>query len=368
MHYYHLDCYKCDGSAFTSYSFKCLRLCIVFSPIYACFSRSSIFRPPTFHIQCVFFAKLTNLLFLCRAMSARSKKAKQPQAQPEKVATPKKVERSRTTSGSITNPTSEAVEYRSPSPLNISRVDEKEELAHLNDRLASYIDYVRKLERDKDFLTRRISTISEERISQVDEARKAYEEEIASLRRLVDDLAKDKAAREVEMKKYVDDAADATSKLNKRDVELRNLQRKIDNLERDLSSYKQDHERYQQLRPEFEEMAKKLEMARKGLEAETILRTDLENKVASLREELDFKDRIFEEERSKLVLRSLTVEEEVEDRKAAELESRLADELQAYRQQTNDELNQYRIQMETTFQVFIAVVYCRYFIALASQL
>ncbi|VDM32472.1 unnamed protein product [Hydatigera taeniaeformis] len=282
-------------------------------------------------------------------MSARSKKSKQLQATSEKVSTPKKADHSRATSSTGTS-ASECTEHRSSSPLAISRVDEKEELAHLNDRLASYIDYVRKLERDKECLTRRISTISEERLSQVDEARKTYEKEIASLRRLVDDLAKEKAAKEVELKKHIDDMNDAKAKLCKRDAEVRSLQLKVDTLERDVAMYKQDYDRYQQLRPEYDEVEKKLEATRKGLEAETVLRTDLENKVASLREELDFKDRLFQEERSKLVMRTLTVEEEVEDRKAAEFESRLADELQAYRQQTNDELQQYRIQMETTFQ------------------
>nr|CDS17014.1 lamin [Echinococcus granulosus] len=283
------------------------------------------------------------------SMSARPKKSKQMLPTSEKVATPKKADHSRATSSTGTS-ASESTEYRSPSPLNISRVDEKEELAHLNDRLASYIDYVRKLERDKECLTRRISTISEERLSQIDEARKTYEKEITSLRRLVDDLAKEKAAKDVELKKHIDDMNEAKAKLCKRDAEVRCLQLKFDALERDVAVYKQNHERYQRLCPEYDEMEKKLEATRKGLEAETVLRTDLENKVASLREELDFKDRLFQEERSKLVMRTLTVEEEVEDRKAAEFESRLADELQAYRQQTNDELQQYRIQMETTFQ------------------
>uniref|UniRef100_A0A5K3FQP5 Lamin n=1 Tax=Mesocestoides corti TaxID=53468 RepID=A0A5K3FQP5_MESCO len=280
-------------------------------------------------------------------MSARLKKSKQPQAEPEKVATPKKAERAVTSS--VISGTQVTVE-RSPSPLNISRTDEKEELAHLNDRLASYIDYVRKLERDKECLTRRISTISEERLSQVDEVRNTYEKEISSLRHLVDDLAKEKATRDVELKKHRDDTADAKSKLAKRDGEVRSLQRKVDVMERDLASYKQDHDRYQQLRPEYEALEKKLETLIKDLEAETILRTDLENKVVGLREELDFKNRLIEEERSKLVLQTLTVEEEIEDRKAAEFESRLADELQAYRQQTADELQEYRIQMESTFQ------------------
>ncbi|KAM3186475.1 hypothetical protein ACTXT7_004228 [Hymenolepis weldensis] len=284
-------------------------------------------------------------------MSARTKKPKQSQPVPEKLATPKKVERSHTTSTNMSSPVqSSEAEYRSPSPLNISRVDEKEELAHLNDRLASYIDYVRKLERDKESLTRRISTITEERLAKVDDARKTYENEIQSLRRLVDDLAKEKAARDVELKKHMDDASDAKSKLNKRDAELRNLQRKYDTLERDIGTYKADHERYQKLLPEFEDLEKNLEAAKEGLKAETILRTDLENKVASLREELDFKDRLFQEERSKLVMHTLTVEEEVAETKAMEFESRLADELQAYRDSANEELEQYRLQMESTFQ------------------
>lgn len=284
-------------------------------------------------------------------MSARTKKSKQSQPVAEKLATPKKLERSCTTSTTISSPVqSSDTEYRSPSPLNISRVDEKEELAHLNDRLASYIDYVRKLERDKESLTRRISTITEERLAKVDSARITYENEIQSLRRLVDDLAKEKAARDVELKKHMDDASDAKSKLNKRDVELRNLQRKYDTLERDIGTYKSDHERYQKLLPEYEHLEKSLEAAKEGLKAETILRTDLENKVASLREELDFKDRLFQEERSKLVMRSLTVEEEVAETKAKEFESRLADELQAYRESANEELEQYRLQMESTFQ------------------
>ncbi|KAM7537797.1 hypothetical protein Aperf_G00000073409 [Anoplocephala perfoliata] len=280
-------------------------------------------------------------------MSARLKKSKQQPA-PENLGTPKKTGRSRHASSTFSS--AEDTEYRSPSPLNISRVDEKEELAHLNDRLATYIDYVRKLERDKESLTRRISTITEERLSKVDESRKTYENEIQSLRRLVDDLAKEKAAHDVELKKHIDDAADAKLKLNRREAELRNLQRKYDALERDIANYKANHDRYQKLLPEYEDLEKKLAAAREGLKAETILRTDLENKVASLREELDFKDRLFEEERSKLVMHTLTVEEDVSEIKAAEFESRLADELEAYRERTNEELEQYRLQMESTFQ------------------
>ena len=45
---------------------------------------------------------------------------------------------------SVKTPVSGRVGHgRSPSPVRISRTEEKEEIAHLNTRLATYIDYVR---------------------------------------------------------------------------------------------------------------------------------------------------------------------------------------------------------------------------------
>ncbi len=88
-------------------------------------------------------------------MSSRSKRAKH--TEPEATTSSR-----RTTTTTTSH--SERRRQRSVSPFNISRNEEKEELAHLNDRLASYIDYVRKLELDKENLKRKIKTFSEERL------------------------------------------------------------------------------------------------------------------------------------------------------------------------------------------------------------
>lgn len=92
-------------------------------------------------------------------MSARSKRAQQTS---ETTTTTTR----RTTSVTVPSTASsgDRRRQRSVSPLNISRNEEKEELAELNDRLASYIDYVRKLEMDKEHLKRKIKTYSEERL------------------------------------------------------------------------------------------------------------------------------------------------------------------------------------------------------------
>ncbi|KAF6777452.1 hypothetical protein AHF37_02994 [Paragonimus kellicotti] len=290
-------------------------------------------------------------------MSARSKKQKSTEAEkhestPQSTSSVTKtfsVERSRTsTSGTPRQSFSRS--ERSHSPLSITRNEEKDELAHLNDRLAGYIDYVRKLELDKERLTRRIHSVTEERMSKVEEARKTYEDEISALRNLVDDLAKQKTKAELDAKQAKDDANDAKSKLNKRDLEVRNLQRRIEGLEKDLANYKQDHDRYQTLLADFRALEKRFEEVQRDLEAETLLRTDLENKVLGLKEQLDFRSRLFEEEREKLVQRTMYIEEEVEGRKQAEYESRLADELQSIREQTASELDEYKYQIEETFE------------------
>lgn len=122
-------------------------------------------------------------------------------------------------------------------------------------------------------------------------------------------------------------------------------------LERDLSAYKQDHDRYEALKPEYDALEKKCEMLRRDLDAETVHRNDLENKLAGLKEELKFKNRLLDEERAKVIEKTIMVESEIEDRKAAEYQSKLYDELQAYRDQTAEDLLSYKVEMEQTFEV-----------------
>nr|CAH8819473.1 unnamed protein product [Trichobilharzia regenti] len=289
-------------------------------------------------------------------MSARSKKQKAPDAEKNEGSPTSSfsrsvtIERSHTSSSGGTPRKSYSRNERSSSPLTISRSEEKDELAHLNDRLAGYIDYVRKLELDKQKLTRRIQTVTEERMSKVEEARKTYEDEITALRNLVDDLAKQKSKAELDAKQLRDELNDMKSKANKRELENRNLQRKVETLERELSKYKQDHDAYQPLLSDYHVLEKRFEEMKRDLEAETLLRTDLENKILGLKEQLDFRSRLFDEEREKLVEHSMYIEEEVEGRKQAEYESRLADELRSIRDQTASELEEYKIQMEETFE------------------
>ena len=82
---------------------------------------------------------------------------------------------------------------RSPSPVVISRVEEKNQLASLNDRLAIYIDRVRRLEADNERLTRITSETDENTRREVNSLKGMYDAELTEARRLLDQVAKDKA-------------------------------------------------------------------------------------------------------------------------------------------------------------------------------
>ena len=75
----------------------------------------------------------------------------------------------------------------------ISRVQEKNELASLNDRLASYIERVRQLETENSRLTRIVQTQEETATKEVTGIKGLYEGELLSTRKLLDDIAKEKA-------------------------------------------------------------------------------------------------------------------------------------------------------------------------------
>ena len=87
---------------------------------------------------------------------------------------------------------------RPPSPTMISRIQEKNELASLNDRLATYIERVRQLESENSKLTRIVQSQEETVTKETTKIKGLYENELASARKLLDDTAKEKAKLQME--------------------------------------------------------------------------------------------------------------------------------------------------------------------------
>jgi lamin B len=83
----------------------------------------------------------------------------------------------------------------------MTRNQEKLELQHLNDRLATYIDRMRHLEEQNSKLRSEITTTKETVEREIDGVKHMYEAELADARRLLDETAKDKAKQQIENSK-----------------------------------------------------------------------------------------------------------------------------------------------------------------------
>lgn len=87
------------------------------------------------------------------------------------------------------------------SPTRISRLQEKEDLGNLNDRLAVYIDTVRSLETENSTLQLRINEKDEVTSRELSGIRSLYENELADARKSLDETAKDRARLQIELGK-----------------------------------------------------------------------------------------------------------------------------------------------------------------------
>lgn len=93
----------------------------------------------------------------------------------------------------------------SPSRL-ATRLQEKDELTTLNDRLAAYIDHIRSLESDNEKLTLQVQMYEETTRREVDNVKALYEKELAAARKLVDELSKENAKLSVNVGTYKSEA------------------------------------------------------------------------------------------------------------------------------------------------------------------
>lgn len=91
------------------------------------------------------------------------------------------------------------------SPNRITRLQEKEDLCNLNDRLVVYIDKVRSLESENAGLRVRITESETEISRELTGLKAAYETELADARQTLDSVAKERARLQLELGKLRED-------------------------------------------------------------------------------------------------------------------------------------------------------------------
>lgn len=247
------------------------------------------------------------------------------------------------------------------SPTRITRLEEKQQLRHLNDRLAVYIDKVRSLESENSVLQLQINEKEEVRSREVTGLKALYENELADARRCLDDSSKERAWLQIELGKIKSEHEQLQQNYNKKDSEaagavarLRDLEAQLNSKEAMLTTALSEKRGLEaalaDLQEQLQELDTGLAQAKKQLADEMLLRVDLENRCQSLTEEIDFRKNIHKEEVQEARQRYETRLVEVDSGRKVEYEYKLTEALADMRAQAEEQLKIYKDNMAETYQ------------------
>ncbi|XP_046398629.1 lamin Dm0-like [Ischnura elegans] len=247
------------------------------------------------------------------------------------------------------------------SPTRYSRLQEKADLQNLNDRLACYIDRVRQLESENSKLTREVQTTQETITRETTQLKSMYENELSDARRLLDDTSRERARLEIDCRRLSDENAELRLNLDKKTKDLVSAEKSLTIYEsrvNDLSNkYNQAAgerkkllDQIKELEKEVEKLRKQLNDTRKQLEEETLARVDLENNVQTLKEELNFKEQIHQQQLTETRTRRQVEISEIDGRLTQEYEAKLQQSLKDLREQYEATMRVNREEIETLYE------------------
>jgi lamin B len=116
------------------------------------------------------------------------------------------------------------------------------------------------------------------------------------------------------------------------------------------SDRKKAQDELKDLEKEHDKLKKMLDALRKNLEEETLARVDLENNIQSLREELTFKDQVFQQELSESRSRRQVEISEIDGRLNEQYEAKLQQSLQELRDQYEGQMRANREEIEGLYE------------------
>ncbi|NXW48630.1 LAML3 protein, partial [Nyctiprogne leucopyga] len=245
-------------------------------------------------------------------------------------------------------------------PTRLSRLQEKEELQQLNDRLAAYIERVRALEADKSALQQRLAEQEAGSERELGGLRLCYEAELADARRALDDIAMERATLQMELGKIGEEHRQLHSRNSKKEADLNLAQARMRDLDAQLNAKEADlatalnenrtlEKDLHELKDQVVSLQLSLEDTKKHLHSEMLRRVDLENHMKTLQEQMMFQKRLHEDElkETKKAHESRIIE--IESGRQREFESKLSDALQGLRKEHEEQIQGYKEELERTF-------------------
>uniref|UniRef100_A0A4W6E8M4 Lamin A/C n=1 Tax=Lates calcarifer TaxID=8187 RepID=A0A4W6E8M4_LATCA len=210
------------------------------------------------------------------------------------------------------------------SPNRITRLQEKEDLSNLNDRLAVYID------KSETEVSRELTGL-----------KAAYETELADARQTLDSVAKERARLQLELGKLREDYKELKARWvtvhRSGPNRLKDLEALLNSKDASLTT------------GSGRELDTSLGDARKQLQDEMLRRVDGENRIQTLKEELEFQKNLHSEELREIKRRHESRMVELDNGHQQEFESKLAEALVEMRNQHELQIKMYKDEIEKTY-------------------
>lgn len=250
-------------------------------------------------------------------------------------------------------------------PTRLSRIQEKNVLASLNDRLAAYIERNQQLENENASITKQLGKSEETMLRTVTRVKDTYEKELVDSRRVIDETAKERARLELENNQLKKDLHDTKDKLDKKVKEATTVARQLNQLDsrfQDLTAQnnKLGSERdnllqeRKDLQDEVHNLAKEVDALRRQLDQEIMVRSDLESQLKTKTEELTFKSRCYEQEITEIRTRRTLEIQEVDGRLQQEYELKLQQSLQELRAEYEGALRSNKEELDGIYEQKVA--------------
>ncbi|KAL3083553.1 hypothetical protein niasHT_023619 [Heterodera trifolii] len=242
-----------------------------------------------------------------------------------------------------------------------SRQDEKNHLCNLNDRLAGYIERVRSLETENARLQIQVREVEVVERKEKENLSARYEIKIDELRKQLEFFTREKAKLQIESDKAQSGFEELKARVGKLEKDLRKAEKertaaqadvqeltaRFNNTDTALGNAEREIE---QLRNEFNNSENMVDMLRRQLEDEVLLRTELENRLHTAKDDLEFARRShsnqIEEIRRKRQVEMTSFSDEVEHRYQAKLQ----EQLQAMRDDFDNRIAQNRAEVDELYR------------------